>query len=85
MFVAGGIGVTPFRSISMDDFLSAGAFPFSFFTVNHFFEASIFREEFEKMARENRKLYLDQIISRGGIDPLPPGIDVGALTPGPSF
>jgi hypothetical protein len=37
------------------------------------------------MARENRNLYLDQMISRAGNHPLPPGIDVGALTPGRLF
>jgi len=85
VFVAGGIGVTPFRSMLMEDLSVCQSVPFFLFTVNHSLESSVFREEFEKMARENRNLYLDQMISRAGNHPLPPGIDVGALTPGRLF
>ncbi|MDA8059285.1 MAG: FAD-dependent oxidoreductase [Leptospirillum sp.] len=85
VLVAGGIGVTPFRSMLMEALPVCGSVPFFLFTVNHSLESSVFREEFEKMARDNRNLYLDQIISRAGPDPLPPGIEVGTLTPGRLF
>jgi ferredoxin-NADP reductase len=85
VFVAGGIGVTPFRSMLMDALPVCGSVPFFLFTVNHSLESSIFREEFERMARDNRNMYLDQIISRATAAPLPPGIEVGTLTPGRLF
>lgn len=85
VLVAGGIGVTPFRSMLLESLPVCGSVPFFLFTVNRSLESSAFREEFEKMARDNRNLYLDQIISRAVTAPLPAGIDVGRLTPGRLF
>ena len=83
-FVAGGIGVTPFRSMLLDVLGKCEAISFFLFTTNHSIEDSVFREEFEMLARNHKNLFFDQIVSQDST-PLPPGIEVGQLTPARLF
>ncbi|MHB1605088.1 MAG: FAD-dependent oxidoreductase [Leptospirales bacterium] len=84
VFVAGGIGITPFRSMLLDSLDRCTAISFFLFTTNHTLEDSAFREEIESLARTHKNLYLDQIVSHAST-PLPPGVEVGHLTPGRLF
>ncbi|MHB1287622.1 MAG: FAD-dependent oxidoreductase [Leptospirales bacterium] len=80
VLVAGGIGVTPFRSMLLDAIGKCEAISFFLFTTNHSIEDSVFREEFEILSRDHKNLFFDQIVAQGST-PLSPGIEVGQLTP----
>jgi len=84
VFVAGGIGVTPFRSMLLESIGKCEAVSFFLFTTNHNIEDSVFREEFEGLARDHKNLFLDQLVLNAPM-PLPPGLEVGQLTPGRLF
>ncbi len=85
VFVAGGIGVTPFRSMLLEALPSCRTVSFFLFTTDHSLEEIVFREEFERLSREYRNFSLHQIVTAGGSAPLHPGVEVGILTPGKLF
>lgn len=80
VFVAGGIGVTPFMSMLRDGLSRLKAISFYLFTTNHTFEDSAFQGEIEELSRHHKNLFLGQFVSQAAT-PLPHGIEVGRLTP----
>lgn len=84
VFVAGGIGITPFRSILLDSLDQCTSVSFFLFTTNHELDDLPFKEELEELARNHKNLFLDQLVSHASTS-LPQGIEVGQLTPGRLF
>lgn len=84
VFVSGGIGITPFRSMLLETLSRCAAISFFLFTTNHDIEDSAFRKELEALARDHKNFFLDQLVSQSST-PLPPGIETGHLTPGRLF
>ncbi|MDA8060382.1 MAG: FAD-dependent oxidoreductase [Nitrospiraceae bacterium] len=78
VFVAGGIGVTPFRSMLIESVGKFESTSFFLFTANNDIEDSVFREEFEGLARDHKNLSLHQFVSHSSMA-LPPGVEVRPL------
>ena len=80
VFVAGGIGVTPFMSMLRDGLSRLKAISFYLFTTNRTLEDSAFQGEIEELSRHHKNLFLGQFVSQAA-RPLPHGIEVVRLTP----
>ncbi len=84
VFVAGGIGITPFRSMLLEALPQNEAISFFLFTTNHDLEDSAFRNEFEELSRTHKNFFFDQLVSQASTL-LPRGVEVGHLTPSRLF
>ncbi len=84
VFIAGGIGITPFRSILMHFLGRVSSVPFFLFTTNRSEKSIPFLDELRELSRKHKNLFLDQIVSRAD-SPLPPDLASGILTPDRMF
>ncbi|EAY57248.1 MAG: probable oxidoreductase FAD/NAD(P)-binding [Leptospirillum rubarum] len=84
VFIAGGIGITPFRSMLHHALGKFPSVPFFLFTTNRSVTSIPFLDELRGLARQHKNLFLDQIVSRTEA-PLPPGLESGILTPDRMF
>lgn len=84
VFIAGGIGITPFRSMLQHGLGRFPSVPFFLFTTNRSVKSIPFLDELRDLARKHKNLFLDQIVSRAD-SPLPPDLSTGILTPDRMF
>ncbi|MCL4461625.1 MAG: FAD-dependent oxidoreductase [Nitrospirae bacterium] len=84
VLIAGGIGITPFRSILLHALGRFPSVPFFLFTTNRTVKSIPFLDELRNLARNQKNLFLEQIVSKTDI-PLPPDLESGILTPDRMF
>lgn len=84
VFIAGGIGITPFRSILRHYLGKYSSVPFFLFTTNRNVRSIPFLEELREMSKNNKNLFLEQIVSQPEPD-LPLDLETGILTPDRMF
>jgi ferredoxin-NADP reductase len=80
VFVAWGIGMTPFRSMLLEALPRNAHVSFFLFTANRTVETAPFQNEIERLANEHKNLTLVRMVSQPS-DPPSPDVEVGALTP----
>ncbi len=80
VFVAWGIGITPFRSMLLEALPRNDRVSFFLFTANRTVETAPFQNDIDRLAKEHKNLTLVRMVSQAS-DPPSPEVEVGALTP----
>ncbi len=82
--IAGGIGITPFRSMLLHAIDLCQSLSFFLFTMNPSPEDIPFRLELESLSETHKNLFLCQHVLQSGVS-LPPEVNLGPLTPDKIF